>query len=95
MTHVTAYERASTANGSHLVTAYSAPPAGPPTSDAMCWRAWCCDSAVGNSSVRTTERTAEISAGPNSPTQAPVRRATPSRWEMVSAVASVATTSDA
>ena len=67
MNHETAYDTASTANGSHRVTAYSSPPIGAPTSDATCWRAWCCESAVGSSSVATTERTAEISAGANSP----------------------------
>ena len=58
---------ASAANGSHRVTAYSAPPSGAPSRPATCWRAWFWLSAVGRSSVGTTVRTADISAGAKTP----------------------------
>ena len=49
--HAIAKVIASTANGSHRVTAYNAPPSGPPSSEATCWRAWFWLRAVGRSSV--------------------------------------------
>ncbi len=60
VTRETANVTASTAKGSHRVTPYSSPPSGPPSRPATCSRAWFCDSAVGRSSVATTERMADI-----------------------------------
>ena len=50
----TAYDSASNRNGAHARTAYSRPPSGPPSSEAMCWRAWFWLYAVARSSSRTT-----------------------------------------
>ena len=71
------------------------PPSGPPTSDAMCWRAWLWLSAVDSSSGRTTERIAEISAGAAMPPATPVSSATTARWGTVSTPSAPATASEA
>ena len=94
-THETAKEIASKANGSQRVTPYRMPPSGPPTSEAMCWRAWLWLSAVDSSSRRTTERIADISDGPERPLATPVSRATTVRCGMVSAPRAPATASEA
>ena len=47
----TRYDVASTANGAHARTAYSRPPSGPPSREAMCWRAWFWLKAVGSDPV--------------------------------------------
>ena len=65
--HDTAYVTASTANGSQRATPYNAPPIGPPTRPATCWRAWFWLSAVGSCSRGTTVRTADISVGAKTP----------------------------
>lgn len=92
--HATAKVIASTANGSHRVTAYNAPPSGPPSSEATCWRAWFWLRAVGRSSVATTDRIAESCAGLNAPAATPATSATPTRWGSVRLPVAPATASE-
>ena len=93
-TQDTAYDAASAANGSQRATENNAPPIGPPTSPATCWRAWFCESAAGSCSSLTTRRSAEVSAGANAPAPMPVSSATTSRCGITMPVVSAATTSD-
>ena len=87
----TAYDSASNRNGAHARTAYSRPPSGPPSSEAMCWRAWAWLYAVARSSSRTTLRIAAICAGWKTPWATPVSSATTARWGTVSAPSQPAT----
>ncbi len=95
ITKETAKLSASARNGSQRVTPYSRPPSGPPTSEATCWRAWFWLSAVGRSSVGTTARTADASAGLKAPEPMPVRVATTSRCGTVRWCSMPATTREA
>ena len=94
-TQETAKVTASNRKGIQRVTAYSAPPSGPPTRLATCWRACCWLSAVGSCSVGTTARTADISAGANTPAQTPVSTPTTNRCGTVSEPRTPATTREA
>ena len=93
-TKATAYDAASARKGNHRVMPYSAPPTGPPSRLATCWRAWFWLNAVGRSSVLTTSLTADISAGEKTPAPTPVSSPTTSRCGMVRWPSAPATTSD-